>query len=421
VRAEVVAVGTELLLGQIPNGNARWISERLAGIGVDVLRHDVVGDNLDRIVAMLAEAASRADAVLVTGGLGPTQDDLTRDALAAFLGVPLERHPEIEELLRAKFDAFGRDMPESNLRQADVPRGCRTIVPERGTAPGLVAQLPDGRRLYLMPGVPREMEEMMEGTVLPELAELAGPAAIVSRVLRCTGVGESAVAERLDDLFGSLENPTVAFLASTGEVLVRLTAKAPSAAEAWAILDPVAAEVQTRLGDDVFSTDGASLEDVVMRRLGERDLRLACAESLTGGGVGERLTVAPGASERFVGSAVVYTVEAKRRVLGVSAETLETDGPVSAACARELAEGARRVYGADVGLSLTGAAGPEPHGGAEPGTVWIGLDAPGVAHQRGYVSAGSRDQVRRWAEQAGLDLVRRYLEGRPLPGSDPGM
>jgi len=422
MRAEVVAVGTELLLGQIPNGNARWISERLAEIGVDVLRHDAVGDNLDRIVAILDEACARADAVLVTGGLGPTQDDVTRDALAAFLDVPMERDPAIENLLRAKFSAYGRRaMPESNLRQADVPKGCRTILPERGTAPGLVAELPGRRRLYLMPGVPLEMQEMMDGTVLPELAALAGPSAIVSRVLRCTGVGESTVAERLDDLFQALENPTVAFLASTGEVLVRLTAKAATEQDARAILDPIASEVEARLGDAVFSTDGASLEDVVMRRLGERGLRLACAESLTGGAVGERLTVAPGASDWFVGSAVVYTLEAKRRLLGVSQGTLDTAGPVSEACARELAEGARRVYGADVALSLTGAAGPESHGGAEPGTVWLGLDAPDVRHARGYVSVGTRDQVRRWAEQAGLDLVRRYLEGRRLPASDPGM
>jgi nicotinamide-nucleotide amidase len=418
VRVEIVAVGTELLLGQIVNENARWMSERLAEIGVDVLHHRVVGDNVERIVDTFADAVERADAVLVTGGLGPTQDDVTRDALAAFLGVPLVAHPEIEDLLRAKFAGYGGDMPANNLRQAEVPQGCRYLTPIRGTAPGLVAEVPGGGRIYLMPGVPLEMVEMMEATVLPELSGLAGRAAIVSRVLRCTGIGESTVAERLDDLFRSLTNPTVAYLASYGEVRIRLTAKAESVEEATAIVDPVAGEVAARLGDVVFSQDGRSLEEVVIGRLLERGERLACAESLTGGGVGERLTVPPGASGAFVGSAVVYTVDAKRAILGVSAATLEGPGPVSEACAREMAVGARRAYGADVALSLTGVAGPEPHGGAAPGTVWLGLDSDDVEHAYGYVRPGERDRIRRWAEQAGLDLVRRYLEGRALPASD---
>jgi nicotinamide-nucleotide amidase len=418
MRAEIVAVGTELLLGQIANENARWMSERLAEIGVDALHHQVVGDNIERIVEAFADASERADAVLVTGGLGPTQDDVTRDALAAFLDVPMVFRPEIEDLLRAKFAGAGWPMSSNNLRQAEVPQGCRYITPVRGTAPGLIAELPDGARIYAMPGVPLEMMEMMQGTVLPELSSLSGRAAIVSRTIRCTGIGESRVAELLDDLFRSLTNPTVAYLASSGEAKVRLTAKAGSPEEAAAIVEPVANEVAERLGDAVFSTTGESLEEVVIRLLRERGLRLACAESLTGGGVGERLTIPAGASEVFAGSAVVYSPEAKTRVLGVAPATLEGPGPVSEACAREMAEGARRLYATDVALSLTGAAGPGSHGGARPGTVWLGLDAD-RQHARGFVSPGERDQVRRWAEQAGLDLVRRYLEGRELPASDP--
>ncbi|MBI3648533.1 MAG: competence/damage-inducible protein A [Actinobacteria bacterium] len=418
MRAEIVAVGTELLLGQIANENARWISERLASIGVDVLHHQVVGDNPDRIVEAFTLACERADVVLVTGGLGPTQDDITRDALAAFLDVPLDRHGEIESLLRAKFAGLGRGMPESNLRQAQVPQGCRYITPIRGTAPGLVAELPGGGRIYLMPGVPLEMVEMMEGTVLPEVRALSGPAAIVSRTIRCTGIGESRVAEMLDDLFRALTNPTVAYLASSGEVSVRLTASAATEEAAAAIIEPVGNEVAARLGDAVFTMEGESLEGVVVRLLGERAIKLALAESITGGGVGKRITSAPGASSVFCGSAVVYTAEAKHVVLGVERATLDGPGPVSEACAREMAAGARRLFSADVALALTGAAGPEPHGGAEPGTVWIALDAGKVRHARGYVAAGERDRVRRWAEQAGLDLVRRYLEGRELPSSD---
>jgi competence/damage-inducible protein CinA-like protein len=418
VRTEIVAVGTELLLGQIANTNARWMSERLAAIGVDVLHHDAVGDNLDRIVDTLRAAAARSDAVIVTGGLGPTQDDITRDAIAVLLGVGMVRHPEIEELLREKFRAFGRrEMPESNLRQADVPEGARYVVPSRGTAPGLVAEL-DGVRIYAVPGVPEEMVEMMEGTILPELEELAGSSVVRSRVLRCAGIGESALAEKVDDLFAGSANPTIAFLASSGEVKLRITAKAATAAEADALIAPIADEVLTRLGDDVFTTEDEALEEAVVRLLRAADSTLACAESLTGGGVGARITSVPGSSEVFMGSAVVYALSSKVAILGVSQETLDGPGPVSEACAREMAVGTRRSYGADLGLSLTGAAGPEPHGGVEPGVIWIALDGDDVSHARGFQVPGERDRVRRWAEQAALDLVRRHLEGRPLPASD---
>lgn len=416
MRAEIVAVGTELLLGQIANTNARWMSERLAAAGLDVLHHQAVGDNLERIVGAIVQGASRAEVVLVTGGLGPTQDDITRDALAIVMGVGMVRHPEIEELLRAKFRAFGRrEMPESNLRQADVPEGARWITPERGTAPGLVAELDGGVRIYTVPGVPEEMVEMMEGTILPELASLAGGGVVRSRVLRCAGIGESALAEIVTDLFEGSTNPTIAFLASSGEVRVRITAKAGSVSEAEAMIEPVAEELRRRLGDVVFTSENEDLEEVVVRLLTARGLRLACAESLTGGGVAARITAVPGSSEVFVGSAVVYAAEAKTSILGVSPTTLDGPGPVSEACAREMASGARREFGADLGLSLTGAAGPEPHGGAAPGVIWTALDGQDVAHARGFQVPGDRHRVRRWAEQAALDLVRRHLEGRSLP------
>lgn len=419
MRAEIVAVGTELLLGQIVNANARWMSESLAAIGVDVLRHQTVGDNLERIVEAMRLASSRADVVIVTGGLGPTQDDITRDAFGVLLGVHMVRHPELEEMLRGKFRSFGRrEMPESNLRQADVPLGARYIAPSRGTAPGLIAELAGGARIYAVPGVPEEMVEMMEGTILPELASAAGDAVVRSRVLRCAGIGESALAERVEDLFSGSANPTIAFLASSGEVKVRITAKAGTAGEAEALIEPVAEELRRRLGDEVFTSENESMEEAVVRLLGDADATLACAESITGGGVGARVTSVPGASEVFVGSAVVYQNEAKIAVLGVSRETLEGPGPVSVECAREMASGARRAFGSSLGLSLTGAAGPDPHGGAAPGVIWIALEGDAVAHARGFQVPGERDRVRRWAEQAALDLVRRHLEGRPLPASD---
>jgi nicotinamide-nucleotide amidase len=419
LRVEILAVGTELLLGQIANTNARWMSESLAAIGADVLHHQVVGDNLDRIVEAIRLSAGRADVVIVTGGLGPTQDDITRDAFAVVMGgAPMIRHPELEDLLREKFRSFGRrEMPESNLRQADVPEGARYLTPSRGTAPGLVADLPNGTRIYAVPGVPDEMMEMMEGAILPELAG-AGGGVVRSRVLRCAGIGESALAEQVDDLFSGIANPSIAFLASSGEVKVRVTAKAATAHEADLLIEPVVEEVRRRIGDHVFTSEDETLEEAVVRLLIDAGSTLACAESITGGGVGARITSVPGASEVFFGSAVVYRNEAKTAVLGVSRETMEGPGPVSEECAREMAAGARRVFGSDLGLSLTGAAGPESHGGAPPGVIWIALDGDQVAHARGFQVPGQRDRVRRWAEQAALDLVRRHLEGRPLPASD---
>lgn len=417
MRAEVVAVGTELLLGQIPNSNAQWIGGRLADIGVDVLHHQAVGDNVDRIVGAVRLALSRADVVIVTGGLGPTQDDVTRDALAIAAGARLERRAELEEMIREKFTRAGREMPASNLVQADVPAGARTIVPERGTAPGLALEL-DGRRLYALPGVPAEMREMMEGTILPELASASGPATIVSRTVRCVGIAESRVAELLDDLFRGSTNPTLAYLAGGGEVRVRLTAKARSSEEAGALLQPVVEEVAARVGEFVTSTSDEELEDVVGRLLRAAGKTISCAESLTGGALSARLAGAPGASDYLLGSAVCYVTEAKRSLLGVTQETIDGPGVVSRECAAEMAAGARRLFGADVAVSLTGAAGPEPHDGAPPGTVWVGLDADGVAHQRRIRAPGDRAMVVRWSQQAALDLVRRLLEGLPLPETE---
>jgi nicotinamide-nucleotide amidase len=419
VRVEVVGVGTELLLGQIANTNAQSIGQELAAIGADVLFHQVVGDNLERIVSVIDLAAGRADVVIVTGGLGPTEDDITRDAIALVMDAPLERDPSLERWLRERFAGFADgSMPQNNLRQADVPRGARTIENDRGSAPGLVADLTGGARIYAMPGVPSEMVAMMHSTVLPELASSIGAAVVRSRTLRCVGIGESRVAEILGDLFAQSSNPSIAYLASAGEVKVRLTAKAGSVERADSMIAPLVSEVHGRLGDVVFSLEDESLEQRVSRQLLASGRRLACAESITGGSVGARMSAAAGSSKVFVGSAVVYTAAAKERVLGVSRETIDGPGVVSRECALEMAAGARRLYEADVAVSLTGAAGPEPHDGAAPGTVWIGLDADDVIHARGYAAPGDRVRVRRWAEQSALDIVRRHLEGLPLPDSD---
>jgi nicotinamide-nucleotide amidase len=415
VRAEIVGVGTELLLGQIANENARYISEHLAEIGVDVLHHQAVGDNLERIASTLRLALSRADVVIVTGGLGPTQDDITREGLALAIGVRLERRPEIEAFLRERFASRGREMPEMNLQQADVPEGGRFILPERGTAPALAAQTADGGRLYLVAGVPAEMREMMDRLILPELRELAGPAVIVSRILKVAGVAESRVAEMLDDVFRGSQNPSIAYLAGSGEVKVRVTAKAGTREEAEVLIEPVAGEVARRLGAFVYSEEGEDLEQTVGRLLRERGMTVACAESLTGGSLAFRLSRAEGSSDYFLGSAVCYTAEAKIEVLGVRKETVEGHGVVSEQCAREMARGAIRIYRADAAMALTGVAGPDPHDGQPPGTVCAASAIGGEEEARTFRAPGDRAQVRRWAEQVALDMLRRQLQGIPVP------
>jgi nicotinamide-nucleotide amidase len=264
--------------------------------------------------------------------------------------------------------------------------------------------------VYVVPGVPVEMREMMTGTILPELAAAAGPAALVSRIVRVTGVAEARVAEVLDDLFRSSTNPSLAYLAGGGEVKIRLTAKAPTRAEAEELIGPRAEEVARRLGSAVFTTDDEELEQVVGRLLKSASLTVAAAESLTGGGLGVRLSRAPGASAYFKGSAVCYTAEAKRSVLGVSDETIRRHGVVSEECAREMAVGVRKVFDADVAVSLTGVAGPDPHDGESVGTVCAALAADGVEDSRSFKAPGDRDMVRRWAEEAALDMLRRFLE-----------
>ena len=410
MRAEIIGVGTEILLGQITNSNAQWISERLAEIGVDVLHHQVVGDNEERIADALRLALSRADVVIATGGLGPTQDDITREAFAAALGVTLVRRVEIEEFLREKFHRLGRDMPESNLRQADVPEGARYILPDRGTAPGLICVTREGKRIYAVPGVPAEMREMMDGTILGELRQAAGPAAIASRIVKVTGIAEAKVAEILDDVFGSSTNPTIAYLASSGEVKIRITAKAVTRDEAEALIEPVADDVIRRLGDRVFTTADEDLAEVVADLLKKRGKTVAVAESMTAGTLAARLSWPPGASAYFVGGVVTYTAEAKQRILGVSTETLEGPGVVSEECAREMASGARKLFSADIGVAITGAAGPEPHGGKLAGTVCIAVAGESGVESRTFRAPGDREQVRRWAEQGALDLARRSVQ-----------
>jgi nicotinamide-nucleotide amidase len=415
VRCEIIGVGTELLLGQIVNTNAAWIGQRLADVGWDSLRQTVVGDNEERIAEAIREALGRADGIIITGGLGPTQDDVTREAIAAVAGVRLVRHPEIEQWLRERFSRLGgARMAEMNLKQADVPEGGRIIENPVGTAPGLIVEV-GGKPIYAVPGVPREMERMVEDAVMPDLATRAGEGrAIVSRTLRTAGIGESLLAERLTPLWDSFAagGVTLAYLASAGEVRVRVTAVGHTREEALEEIAPVEAAIRKELGDLVYGLDDETLEAKIGRLLSSSKRTLGCAESLTGGLVGGRITTVPGASEYYLGGVVTYATEAKTTVLGVDRELLAEYGPVSEAVAGAMAEGVRRLLGASVGLATTGVAGPTEQGGQPVGTLCLGVaDADGTTTRK-LRAPGDRGQIRAWATTGALDFLRRRLEGK---------
>ncbi len=433
MRIEIVAVGTELLLGQIADTNSQWLGEHLAAAGVSSHFHQAVGDNHDRIVLAFRTALARSDGIIVCGGLGPTHDDITREAIAEVMNVGLRRDPDAVEAMRAMFSSRGREMPESNLRQADVPEGATVIPQTKGTAPGLVC--PVGHKVvYAVPGVPYEMADMFERGILPDLrrrmaerGEMAG--VIVSRVIRTWGMSESGLAETLSGHIAGLDTPapgpdgddgaapaaaTIAFLASGIEgIKVRVTVRADDETAAAALLDAEEKEIRRVLadaaGDVVFGIDDEAIEDAVARALTARGLTLGLAESLTGGLAASRLVNVTGASRWFRGSVVSYASEVKFDVLGVP------EGPVvSEPAARAMAEGARRVLGSDVGLSITGVAGPSTQDDQPPGTVFVGLARPGTDTESfAFKVPGDRDRVRQYATIAALDLLRRQVDGPP--------
>lgn len=410
MRCEVVAVGTELLLGQIVDTNSSYIGEQLALSGIDSLYQVKVGDNLARIVDALRTALDRSDAVIVCGGLGPTHDDITREAIAAIMGVELVANDEIADVIRNLFASRGRVMAANNLRQALVPVGATVIPQTRGTAPGLICPVGD-RVAYLVPGVPHEMKDMLARAVLPDLRQRAGDTgAIVSRTLRTWGDSESGLNERLDPIIQRLEtagNPTLAFLASGWEgIKVRLTAKAPTAEAARALCTVWEHEVREVLGPNVFGSDEETMESVVLDLLRERGLTLGLAESVTGGLVASRITSVAGASSVFRGCIVSYASDVKFTILGV------TPGPVvSPVAAAEMAVGAAKVLGANVGLSLTGVAGPDEQDGQPVGTLHVGLSIDGHVTTSSVRLPGQRDQMRQFAVINSLDLLRRTLLG----------
>jgi nicotinamide-nucleotide amidase len=395
------------LLGQIVDTNGAWIGEQLAVAGIDSYEHRVVGDNQARIVVALRDLLSRADAVLVCGGLGPTQDDLTRDAIAEVMGAPLERQPELVDHIASMFRTRARDMPENNLRQADVPKGGEAIPNPIGTAPGLRCPI-DGKVVYAVPGVPYEMQLMVTDHVVPDLRARAGDTAtIVSRSLKTWGTSESGLAEMISAEVDTQTNPTIAFLARGIEgLVVRITAKAPTEVEARALVDQEEQILRSILGDLVFAVDDETMEQAVLTRLVQRGWTLGIAESLTGGLIGARVVDAVGASDAFLGSIASYATDVKRKVLGVTAESVVTEE-----AAKQMAEGAQRVLGADVGIAATGVAGPTEQDGVPVGTVCFGLALPGRPTET--VTArlpGDRVRIRQFSTITLLNMLRMRLD-----------
>jgi nicotinamide-nucleotide amidase len=417
MRCDVIAVGTELLLGQIVDTNSAWLGEQLAASGIDSLIQVKVGDNVGRIVTQLRSVLASADAVIMCGGLGPTHDDLTRDAIAEVMGVELVHDASVAEVIAAMFAARGRQMSANNLRQAQVPVGATIIAQTRGTAPGLICPVQvDGvdKVIFAVPGVPHELYDMFHRAVLPELLRRNGdPSVIASRLLRTWGESESGLNERLDAIIEELDavgNPTLAFLASGWEgIKVRLTAKAATREAAELLVAPWEEKIRAILGEQVFGTDTDTMESVVLEMMRVSGLTLGLAESVTGGLVAARLTAIPGASDVLRGSIVSYASEVKFDLLGVE------PGPVvSEQAALQMAQGARSTLGADIGLALTGVAGPTEQDQMPVGTLCVAIAGPDGSLTKTLRLPGQREQMRQFSVISSLDLLRGYLRDRSV-------
>jgi nicotinamide-nucleotide amidase len=408
--AEILSVGTELLLGQIVDSNAAYLGRTLAGLGVDLFYKSTVGDNEGRVIDTLRRARDRADLIITSGGLGPTEDDLTKECIAHVFDEELVMHePSLEQLHRF-FARRGVAMPERNAKQALIYRSGRTLDNPNGTAPGALLEK-EGKIVISLPGPPNEMIPMVENHVIPLLTErLHGQRQyLVTRVVRFIGIGESAVEECVQDLIRST-NPSLAPLAHTGEVHLRIGAKADSPEAAEALIQPMEAELRRRVGRFIYGVDKTTLEAAVVQLLKERGKTVACAESCTGGGHGARLTAIPGSSAAFLGGLVTYSNDAKVKLLGVDPALLAEHGAVSAPVAEAMARGARERLGADLAVSITGVAGPDGGTSEKPvGLVYVGVATPDRVFAQENHFIGIREDVRRRSTQVALQLLREEL------------
>jgi nicotinamide-nucleotide amidase len=411
LRAAVLSVGSELLLGDLTDTNATWVSQRLRELGIEVRHHLAVRDEQDELVESLRWLASQVHVVVIGGGLGPTSDDLTREAVAAAADVALEHRGDLEEEIHQRFASMGRRMPVQNAKQARVPAGATAFAPV-GTAPGFAMTFTDpaATRVFAVPGVPWELRAMWDNDIAPELLALAGAGATLTRIIHVVGRGESDVAEQVEPIVADREGVTLSFLAKSHEIQVRLTVTADDAETARSASQPLLEDLVGELGSSVAGLDDESLEDIVVRLLGDTGTTVATAESATAGAICARLARVPGASQGLIGGTAVYGTDTKVDVLGVDRAILEEHGPVSAEVTEELARRAREVFGSDWGLAVTGVAGPTEQNGLPVGSCFWGL-----AHPDGHVEVhahrvpGDRGQVIARLGTAGLDLLRRRL------------
>lgn len=411
MNAEIIAVGTELLLGQIVNTNAQFLAQELASLGMGVYYHTVVGDNLQRLVQTFQQAWERSQVVILTGGLGPTTDDITREGVALALDRPLSFHEDVWQEIIGQMWRTNRPIPENNRRQAMVPQGATVLPNPRGTAPGLA--IAEGSRLaVLLPGPPREMQPMFVDYVRPLLLERIGHGVILSRNLRVIGIGESALEEQIADLIEAQSNPTIALYASLGELQIRITAKAEDEGIAHDLIAPIETAIRQRIGSAIYGVDADTLPGVLGQLLREHGYQLALAESCTGGLLGSMITDVPGSSAYFGAGHITYSNDAKQSMLGVPMQLIAEHGAVSAACAQAMAAGARKVSGADVGIAITGIAGPDGGTAEKPvGTVYIAVVAPEGELVEELALRGERAAIRARSAKTAINLARLLLLG----------
>ncbi|MGI5850798.1 MAG: competence/damage-inducible protein A [Clostridiales bacterium] len=409
MNAEIIGVGTELLLGQIVNTDAQYLSQKLSQLGINLFYHTVVGDNMERVKQALSIAVDRVDLIITTGGLGPTMDDLTKEAIAEFLGLKLVAHQPSIDAMEAFFVKRGRTISKNNYKQADFPEGAIILPNSVGTAPGAIVEYND-KIFVILPGPPRELQPMFENHVIPYL-ESKSDEKIVSKVLKIYGIGESVMEEKIQDILANQSNPTIAPLAGDSELTLRITAKTARNDDPLTLIQPLENRIRERLGDLIYGVDGDTLESVVVNLLTRSSKTLAVAESCTGGLIAQRITSIPGASNVFIEGTITYSNQSKIERLGVTKKTLNDYGAVSYETATEMVKGILHTTGADVGISITGIAGPR---GGTPDKP-VGLVYIAIADKNGYMKVqehnllGERTRVQQTAASIALDSVRRML------------
>ncbi len=408
---ELISVGTEILLGDILNTDAQFLSIELAKLGISVIHQSTVGDNRERLLAQLKEAADRSDIIILSGGLGPTPDDLTKEVCCEFFGKKMFLHEPTVEKIKTYFSTKGMEMAQNNLKQAMLPKDCVIFPNDNGTAPGMAIEK-DGVHILVLPGPPRELKPMFRNCAVPYLMQFSDRI-IVSHNIRTFGIGESLMAERVNDLFDA-ENPTVAPYAKDGEALLRVTAMARTKEEAENLCKPIINEIKNRLDGFVYGVDYTCIEEAVIEKLKEKHIKVATAESCTGGLIAKRITDVPGASEVFDCGIISYANEIKHRVLGVSEDDLNKYGAVSEPVARQMAQGALKVSGADIAVSVTGIAGPDSDSTNKPvGLVYIGLaDRDNVWVRELRTSRKDRSYNRYVSASNALNMIRLYIDNK---------